>query len=91
MTYSSNVLFLQFIFDRPYSRTLEAEADKVGLQFAAKVTTTGLFYYQLNRHFSFCITTRGSFELHTEVNCVVVCFPVATVYRGESQTMRLHK
>lgn len=91
MTYSSNVLFLQFIFDRPYSRTLEAEADKVGLQFAAKVTTTGLFYYQLNRHFSFCIITRGNFELHTKVNCVVVCFPVATVYRGESQTMRLHK
>lgn len=26
----------EFIFDRPYSRTLEAEADKVGLQFAAK-------------------------------------------------------
>ncbi|XP_065594338.1 LOW QUALITY PROTEIN: metalloendopeptidase OMA1, mitochondrial [Cyrtonyx montezumae] len=26
----------EFIFDRPYNRTLEAEADKVGLQFAAK-------------------------------------------------------
>ncbi|XP_074732012.1 metalloendopeptidase OMA1, mitochondrial isoform X2 [Strix uralensis] len=26
----------EFMFDRPYSRTLEAEADKVGLQFAAK-------------------------------------------------------
>ncbi|XP_042675477.1 metalloendopeptidase OMA1, mitochondrial, partial [Centrocercus urophasianus] len=26
----------EFIFDRPYSRALEAEADKVGLQFAAK-------------------------------------------------------
>lgn len=35
---------LQFMFDRPYSRTLEAEADKVGLQFAAKVTTTDWFY-----------------------------------------------
>nr|XP_026646336.1 metalloendopeptidase OMA1, mitochondrial [Zonotrichia albicollis]XP_026646337.1 metalloendopeptidase OMA1, mitochondrial [Zonotrichia albicollis] len=34
----------EFIFDRPYSRTLEAEADKVGLQFAAKVTTTDWFY-----------------------------------------------
>ncbi|XP_074923741.1 metalloendopeptidase OMA1, mitochondrial isoform X5 [Chelonoidis abingdonii] len=26
----------EFMFDRPYNRTLEAEADKVGLQFAAK-------------------------------------------------------
>lgn len=25
------------MFDRPYSRTLEAEADKIGLQLAAKV------------------------------------------------------
>lgn len=25
------------MFDRPYSRTLEAEADEVGLQLAAKV------------------------------------------------------
>lgn len=90
MTPSSNVLFLQFIFDRPYSRTLEAEADKVGLQFAAKVTTTGLFYYQLNRHFSFSIITRGSFALHTKVNCVVICSPVGTVYR-ESQTVSLYK
>jgi len=35
---------LQFMFDRPYNRTLEAEADKVGLQLAAKVTTACLFY-----------------------------------------------
>lgn len=27
----------QYVFDRPYSRTLEAEADKIGLQLAAKV------------------------------------------------------
>lgn len=65
------------MFDRPYSRTLEAEADKVGLQFAAKVTTTDWFYSNKNkiskkistRHFSVSVTVRGSFILHMEVNC----------------------
>ncbi|XP_048207376.1 metalloendopeptidase OMA1, mitochondrial isoform X2 [Perognathus longimembris pacificus] len=28
--------FQEFMFDRPYSRTLESEADKIGLQLAAK-------------------------------------------------------
>ncbi|NXA48346.1 OMA1 Metalloendopeptidase, partial [Nothocercus julius] len=41
----------QFIFDRPYSRTLEAEADKVGLQFAAKacvdVRASSVFWQQM--------------------------------------------
>ncbi|NP_001406054.1 metalloendopeptidase OMA1, mitochondrial isoform i precursor [Mus musculus] len=34
------VLGHAYMFDRPYSRTLEAEADKVGLQLAAKVKWT---------------------------------------------------
>ncbi|NXG72635.1 OMA1 Metalloendopeptidase, partial [Baryphthengus martii] len=41
----------EFMFDRPYSRTLEAEADKVGLQFAAKacvdVRASSVFWQQL--------------------------------------------
>ncbi|XP_062437883.1 metalloendopeptidase OMA1, mitochondrial [Rhea pennata] len=41
----------EFIFDRPYSRTLEAEADKVGLQFAAKacvdVRASSVFWQQM--------------------------------------------
>ncbi|XP_006025798.1 metalloendopeptidase OMA1, mitochondrial isoform X1 [Alligator sinensis] len=41
----------EFIFDRPYSRTLEAEADKVGLQLAAKacvdVRASSVFWQQM--------------------------------------------
>ncbi|XP_032864716.2 metalloendopeptidase OMA1, mitochondrial isoform X2 [Tyto alba] len=41
----------EFMFDRPYSRTLEAEADKVGLQFAAKacvdVRASSVFWQQM--------------------------------------------
>ncbi|XP_039341649.1 metalloendopeptidase OMA1, mitochondrial isoform X2 [Mauremys reevesii] len=41
----------EFIFDRPYNRTLEAEADKVGLQFAAKacvdVRASSVFWQQM--------------------------------------------
>ncbi|KGL75711.1 hypothetical protein N309_05581, partial [Tinamus guttatus] len=41
----------EFIFDRPYSRTLEAEADKVGLRFAAKacvdVRASSVFWQQM--------------------------------------------
>ncbi|KAM6077478.1 metalloendopeptidase OMA1, mitochondrial isoform 1-T7 [Theristicus caerulescens] len=41
----------EFMFDRPYSRTLEAEADKVGLQFAAKacvdVRASTVFWQQM--------------------------------------------
>ncbi|NXY88609.1 OMA1 Metalloendopeptidase, partial [Alcedo cyanopectus] len=41
----------EFVFDRPYSRTLEAEADRVGLQFAAKacvdVRASSVFWQQL--------------------------------------------
>lgn len=42
---------LQEMFDRPYSRTLEAEADKVGLQLAAKacadVRASSVFWQQM--------------------------------------------
>uniref|UniRef100_A0A803VFJ2 Metalloendopeptidase OMA1, mitochondrial n=1 Tax=Ficedula albicollis TaxID=59894 RepID=A0A803VFJ2_FICAL len=45
------VLEHAFMFDRPYSRTLEAEADKVGLQFAAKacvdVRASSVFWQQM--------------------------------------------
>ncbi|XP_043820014.1 metalloendopeptidase OMA1, mitochondrial isoform X2 [Dromiciops gliroides] len=41
----------EYVFDRPYSRTLEVEADKVGLQFAAKacvdVRASSVFWQQL--------------------------------------------
>ncbi|NWR62080.1 OMA1 Metalloendopeptidase, partial [Bucorvus abyssinicus] len=41
----------EFVFDRPYSRTLETEADKVGLQFAAKacvdVRASSVFWQQM--------------------------------------------
>ncbi|NWX16701.1 OMA1 Metalloendopeptidase, partial [Aegotheles bennettii] len=41
----------EFMFNRPYSRTLEAEADKVGLQFAAKacvdVRASSVFWQQM--------------------------------------------
>ncbi|XP_051855537.1 metalloendopeptidase OMA1, mitochondrial [Antechinus flavipes] len=41
----------EYVFDRPYSRTLEVEADKVGLQFAAKacvdVRASAVFWQQL--------------------------------------------
>ncbi|XP_063154092.1 metalloendopeptidase OMA1, mitochondrial [Candoia aspera] len=41
----------ELLFDRPYSRTLEAEADKVGLQFAAKacidVRASSVFWQQM--------------------------------------------
>ncbi|NXJ77841.1 OMA1 Metalloendopeptidase, partial [Trogon melanurus] len=41
----------EFIFNRPYNRTLEAEADKVGLQFAAKacvdVRASSVFWQQM--------------------------------------------
>ncbi|KAM6261945.1 metalloendopeptidase OMA1, mitochondrial isoform 1-T3 [Porphyrio hochstetteri] len=41
----------EFMFDRPYSRRLEAEADKVGLQFAAKacvdVRASSVFWQQM--------------------------------------------
>ncbi|XP_030350581.1 metalloendopeptidase OMA1, mitochondrial isoform X2 [Strigops habroptila] len=41
----------EFMFDRPYNRTLEAEADKVGLQFAAKacvdVRASSVFWQQM--------------------------------------------
>ncbi|KFQ22020.1 hypothetical protein N331_12622, partial [Merops nubicus] len=41
----------EFMFDRPYSRTLEAEADEVGLQFAAKacvdVRASSLFWQRM--------------------------------------------
>ncbi|XP_054940566.1 metalloendopeptidase OMA1, mitochondrial isoform X3 [Physeter macrocephalus] len=33
----------EFMFDRPYSRTLEAEADKIGLQLAAKLLATTIY------------------------------------------------
>ncbi|KAH0618565.1 hypothetical protein JD844_017902 [Phrynosoma platyrhinos] len=43
--------FQELLFDRPYSRTLEAEADKVGLQFAAKacmdVRASSVFWKQM--------------------------------------------
>nr|XP_056701143.1 metalloendopeptidase OMA1, mitochondrial [Euleptes europaea] len=43
--------FQELLFDRPYSRTLEAEADKVGLQFAAKacmdVRASSVFWQQM--------------------------------------------
>ncbi|XP_019356770.1 PREDICTED: metalloendopeptidase OMA1, mitochondrial isoform X3 [Gavialis gangeticus] len=45
------VLGHAFMFDRPYSRTLEAEADKVGLQLAAKacvdVRASSVFWQQM--------------------------------------------
>ncbi|XP_073213648.1 metalloendopeptidase OMA1, mitochondrial isoform X2 [Lepidochelys kempii] len=45
------VLGHAFLFDRPYNRTLEAEADKVGLQFAAKacvdVRASTVFWQQM--------------------------------------------
>uniref|UniRef100_A0A8C8ZDI4 Metalloendopeptidase OMA1, mitochondrial n=1 Tax=Prolemur simus TaxID=1328070 RepID=A0A8C8ZDI4_PROSS len=41
----------EYMFDRPYSRTLEAEADKIGLQFAAKacvdVRASSVFWQQM--------------------------------------------
>ncbi|XP_058408511.1 metalloendopeptidase OMA1, mitochondrial isoform X1 [Diceros bicornis minor] len=41
----------EYIFDRPYSRTLEAEADKIGLQLAAKacvdVRASSVFWQQM--------------------------------------------
>ncbi|KAM4722949.1 metalloendopeptidase OMA1, mitochondrial [Rhinophrynus dorsalis] len=41
----------EFMFDRPYSRTLEAEADRVGLQLAAKacvdVRASSVFWKQM--------------------------------------------
>ncbi|XP_068949585.1 metalloendopeptidase OMA1, mitochondrial-like isoform X4 [Petaurus breviceps papuanus] len=41
----------EYVFDRPYSRTLEVEADKVGLQLAAKacvdVRASSVFWQQL--------------------------------------------
>lgn len=41
----------EFIFDRPYSRTLEAEADKIGLELAAKacvdVRASSVFWQQM--------------------------------------------
>ena len=33
------------MFSRPYSRKLEAEADKVGLQLAAKVLSYPVYYF----------------------------------------------
>nr|XP_060629576.1 metalloendopeptidase OMA1, mitochondrial isoform X1 [Anolis sagrei ordinatus]XP_060629577.1 metalloendopeptidase OMA1, mitochondrial isoform X1 [Anolis sagrei ordinatus] len=43
--------FQELLFHRPYSRTLEAEADKVGLQFAAKacidVRASSVFWQQM--------------------------------------------
>ncbi|XP_053099078.1 metalloendopeptidase OMA1, mitochondrial isoform X2 [Hemicordylus capensis] len=43
--------FQELLFDRPYNRTLEAEADKVGLQFAAKacmdVRASTVFWQQM--------------------------------------------
>ncbi|XP_061489170.1 metalloendopeptidase OMA1, mitochondrial [Rhineura floridana] len=43
--------FQELLFDRPYSRTLEAEADKVGLQFAAKacmdIRASSVFWQQM--------------------------------------------
>uniref|UniRef100_A0A8D0HJX3 Metalloendopeptidase OMA1, mitochondrial n=1 Tax=Sphenodon punctatus TaxID=8508 RepID=A0A8D0HJX3_SPHPU len=40
-----------FMFDKPYSRTLEAEADKVGLQLVAKacvdVRASSVFWQQM--------------------------------------------
>ncbi|XP_048354478.1 metalloendopeptidase OMA1, mitochondrial [Sphaerodactylus townsendi] len=43
--------FQELLFDRPYSRTLEAEADKIGLQFAAKacmdVRASSVFWQQM--------------------------------------------
>ncbi|XP_019387061.1 PREDICTED: metalloendopeptidase OMA1, mitochondrial isoform X3 [Crocodylus porosus] len=45
------VLGHAFMFDRPYSRTLEAEADRVGLQLAAKacvdVRASSVFWQQM--------------------------------------------
>ncbi|KAM9110474.1 metalloendopeptidase OMA1, mitochondrial isoform 4-T6 [Megaptera novaeangliae] len=45
------VLEHAFMFDRPYSRTLEAEADKIGLQLAAKacvdVRASSVFWQQM--------------------------------------------
>ncbi|NP_001406045.1 metalloendopeptidase OMA1, mitochondrial isoform b precursor [Mus musculus] len=45
------VLGHAYMFDRPYSRTLEAEADKVGLQLAAKacadVRASSVFWQQM--------------------------------------------
>uniref|UniRef100_A0A4X2KDR3 Metalloendopeptidase OMA1, mitochondrial n=1 Tax=Vombatus ursinus TaxID=29139 RepID=A0A4X2KDR3_VOMUR len=45
------VLGHAYVFDRPFSRTLEVEADKVGLQFAAKacvdVRASSVFWQQL--------------------------------------------
>ncbi|XP_053549600.1 metalloendopeptidase OMA1, mitochondrial [Bombina bombina] len=42
----------EFMFDRPYSRALEAEADKVGLQLAAKacadVRASSVFWHQMD-------------------------------------------
>uniref|UniRef100_A0A9L0SKV0 Metalloendopeptidase OMA1, mitochondrial n=1 Tax=Equus caballus TaxID=9796 RepID=A0A9L0SKV0_HORSE len=41
----------EYMFDRPYSRTLEAEADKIGLQLAAKacvdVRASSVFWQQM--------------------------------------------
>ncbi|XP_041508391.1 metalloendopeptidase OMA1, mitochondrial [Microtus oregoni] len=41
----------EYVFDRPYSRTLEAEADKIGLQLAAKacvdVRASSVFWQQM--------------------------------------------
>ncbi|XP_060087872.1 metalloendopeptidase OMA1, mitochondrial isoform X1 [Heteronotia binoei] len=43
--------FQELLFDRPYSRTLEAEADEVGLHFAAKacvdVRASSVFWQQM--------------------------------------------
>ncbi|XP_069843252.1 metalloendopeptidase OMA1, mitochondrial isoform X1 [Dipodomys merriami] len=43
--------FQEFMFDRPYSRTLESEADKIGLQLAAKacvdVRASSVFWQQM--------------------------------------------
>ncbi|XP_056388927.1 metalloendopeptidase OMA1, mitochondrial isoform X2 [Hyla sarda] len=40
----------EFLFERPYSRTLEAEADKVGLELAAKSSRSLLFEVRFSKY-----------------------------------------
>lgn len=51
-SYIHHLSLPQLIFSRPYSRKLEAEADQVGLQLAAKVSSSSPLCYSLKEHFT---------------------------------------
>lgn len=73
LSYMHHFSLRQLMFSRPYSRKLEAEADQVGLQLAAKVSSSPVCYY-LKARTDFTHERRSTRHPEKSFRFFLVCF-----------------